>query len=103
MAAPFADIELALNRARHRLDGFVADPVKHARHAAKVLIKFRFLEIRTEQEDRALAWAAGLAYLRLIHERYFAHQAMRSWLAEIIDAMCATGALGRAGAHLVNR
>lgn len=99
---PFVDTELALKRARHRLEGFVADPTKHARHAAKVLIKFRLLEIRTELEERTLAWAAGLAYLQLIHYRYFPHQPFRVWLFETIDAMCATGALKREQANLWN-
>ena len=99
---PFADIDLALSRARHRLGGFVADPARHARHAAKVLIKFRLLETRKEPEEAILAWAGGLGYLRVIHQRYFASQARQSWLAEIVDAMCSTGALRREEANLLN-
>ena len=34
----FGDVPAALARARRRLAGFEADPVKHARHAAKVLL-----------------------------------------------------------------
>lgn len=99
---PFVDVDLALTRARHRLDGFVADPARHARHAAKVLIKFRLLETREEPEKSILAWAGSLGYLRLIHQRYFASHDRQSWLAEIVDAMCSTGALGREGSNLLN-
>jgi glyoxylase-like metal-dependent hydrolase (beta-lactamase superfamily II) len=99
---PFADVEQALTRARHRLDGFVRDPAKHARHAAKVLIKFRLLEKRVEPNEQTLAWASGLGYLRMIHQRYFATRTCRAWLAEIIDGMCATGILKRAGINILN-
>ena len=99
---PFLDIGLALSRARRRLAGFVADPVRHARHAAKVLVKFRLLETRREPEAAILAWADGLGYLRLIHQRYFGDLVRQFWLSEIIDAMCSTGALRREGAHLLN-
>ena len=99
---PFVDVDLALTRARHRLDGFVADPARHARHAAKVLIKFRLLETREEPEKRILAWAGSLGYLRLIHQRYFAGHDRQSWLTEIVDAMCSTGALRREGSNLLN-
>ena len=99
---PFVDVDLALTRARHRLDGFVADPARHARHAAKVLIKFRLLETREEPEKSILAWAGSLGYLRLIHQRYFASHDRQSWLAEIVDAMCSTGALRREGSNLLN-
>jgi glyoxylase-like metal-dependent hydrolase (beta-lactamase superfamily II) len=37
--APFTDVAAALQRARSRLAGFVADPQRHARHGAKVLLK----------------------------------------------------------------
>jgi glyoxylase-like metal-dependent hydrolase (beta-lactamase superfamily II) len=100
---PFVDVALALTRARHRLDGFVADPARHARHATKVLIKFRLLETREEPEESILAWAGSLGYLRLIHQRYFASHDRQSWLAEIVDAMCSTGALRRKGSNLLNR
>ena len=99
---PFTDIQTALARARDRLKAFVADPTKHARHAAKVLIKFRLMEIGSESEAALLAWGASLPYLRVIHQRYFASQARRSWVEQLVAAMCVTGALRREGIHILN-
>jgi len=99
---PFVDMKLALIRARRRLDAFVADPTKHARHAAKVLIKFRLLERQKEPEKKTLAWAGRLRYLHMIQERYFASRTWQSWITEIINAMCQTGALRRDGIDLLN-
>src|SRR5260221_9376724 len=48
----------AIERARRRLDAFMVDPGKHALHAAKVLIKFRLLEVQ------ATAWADLDTWLR---------------------------------------
>jgi len=42
--APFADVEPALERAYARLDAMQADPVRNARNALRVLIKFLLLE-----------------------------------------------------------
>ena len=46
--APFQDVTAALARARSRLAGFRADPARHDRHAAKVLLKFHLLEERSQ-------------------------------------------------------
>ena len=42
--APFADVQGALARAYSRLDYLAADPVRNARNAVKVLLKFLLLE-----------------------------------------------------------
>ena len=99
---PFTDIGAALGRARRRLDAFVADPVRHARHAGKVLIKFRLLERQRETEQSLLAWASGVWYLRTIHERYFYSQPAQAWYIELMDDLCRVGALRRVGQEIVN-
>jgi glyoxylase-like metal-dependent hydrolase (beta-lactamase superfamily II) len=42
----FSDASASIAAARRRLEGFVADPRRHARHAAKVLLKFKLLEMQ---------------------------------------------------------
>ena len=42
--APFTDVAGALQRARSRLAGFRADPARHLRHGAKVLLKYHLME-----------------------------------------------------------
>jgi len=54
--APFEDFEPALERAFKRLRSLSADPAKHARHAAKVLIKFHLLEVQSCSFDELDRW-----------------------------------------------
>ena len=42
--APFDDVSGALQRAKSRLDHLSAEPMRNARHVAKVLLKFKLLE-----------------------------------------------------------
>jgi glyoxylase-like metal-dependent hydrolase (beta-lactamase superfamily II) len=55
--APFDDVAGALSRARSRLAGFRADPLRHARHGAKVLLKYHLMEQRSQDWPALLAWA----------------------------------------------
>jgi glyoxylase-like metal-dependent hydrolase (beta-lactamase superfamily II) len=55
--APFRDCAAALQRARARLAAQRADPARHARHAAKVLIKYHLMEERTQPWPELIAWA----------------------------------------------
>jgi glyoxylase-like metal-dependent hydrolase (beta-lactamase superfamily II) len=45
--AVFDEVEKALAIARRRLDGLRRNPEKHARHAIKVLMKFKLLEMQS--------------------------------------------------------
>lgn len=68
---PFADVDAALGRAHARLDQWESDPVRHARYALKVLVKFVLLErgaLAPEAQARLLGEAS---YLRQINERFF--------------------------------
>ena len=69
--APFRDFHGALDRAYRRLDGYVTDPAKHARHAAKVLIKFHLLEVQQQSVAEFYFWLGCTRYMHLTHERYF--------------------------------
>jgi len=50
----FSQVAPSLAAARRRLDGFVRDPSKHALHAAKVLLKFKLLELQRLHLSRTL-------------------------------------------------
>lgn len=58
-----------LGRARGRLTAFLSDPVKHARHAAKVLLKFKLLEMQRQDLDAFLNWAAKTPHMSTIHRK----------------------------------
>jgi len=55
----FTDVGPALKRARQRLSKFVANPPLHARHAAKVLLKYHVMEERQQALEDLLIWAEG--------------------------------------------
>ena len=60
----FTDFESALAAARRRLDGFVQDPTRHAAHAAKVLLKFKLLELQRQRMARPAALGCRHALCR---------------------------------------
>jgi glyoxylase-like metal-dependent hydrolase (beta-lactamase superfamily II) len=54
--AAFSDLPGALKRARQRLAAFVADPKRHARHGARLLVKYHLMEVQHESLDAFVTW-----------------------------------------------
>lgn len=52
----FTDIKTSITRARSRLDYLASDKARNARHAAKVLLKFKLLEWQSVELDIAHKW-----------------------------------------------
>jgi glyoxylase-like metal-dependent hydrolase (beta-lactamase superfamily II) len=98
--APFTDVAEALARARRRLDGFRAEPLRHARHALKVLIKYHLMEVQSLPHDELLDWAATTPMLRSLWELHGHAQAPspRSWGGQVIDELVVAGVLALAEA-----
>lgn len=61
----FQDVDAALCRARDRLAYFIRSPEKHLRHAMKVLLIFKLLELQEVTESMFLTWALQVPYLKL--------------------------------------
>lgn len=101
--APFSDVAGALVRARSRLSGFQADPARHARHAAKVLLKYHLMEHRQQSRGALREWATATPLLAAIWRRVGqAHAAgPADWADALVAEMCASGAL-HANAHTVS-
>lgn len=95
--APFTDVEGALARARARLASFVADPARHARHAAKVLLKYHLMEVRAQDEDTLRAWAAATPLFRAVWDRHGRAQAgsPEGWCEQLVGELVGAGALVR--------
>ena len=51
-----------LDKARQRLISFRDNPAKHARHAVKVLLKFKLLEVQRRLSDEFTQWALATPY-----------------------------------------
>ncbi|MBF5004053.1 MBL fold metallo-hydrolase [Diaphorobacter caeni] len=98
----FGDVPRALEISRRRLAGFVAAPLKHARHAAKVLLKYKLLEWQRIPLEDALRWLESTPYFRLLHERHFATLGLREWAEELVRDLVASGAAARHEALLLN-
>lgn len=83
--AVFTDVGSALSEARRRLDGFRRDPVRHARHAARVLLKFKLLELQQISNHSLSAWMTSTPYFQTIHGRWFDGEPLDQWARGLID------------------
>jgi len=100
--APFDDFDAALARAFKRLRAFAADPAKHARHAAKVLVKFRLLEVQSCPLEELNRWLDQVPYIEVTHSAYFANVAMRTWRIDLLNELADSGALSIDGTVVQN-
>ena len=66
---PFSDIAGALQRARQRLAGFIADPARHARHAVRVLVKYHLLEVQRQPWPDFQRWFAAAPLCAAVWQR----------------------------------
>jgi glyoxylase-like metal-dependent hydrolase (beta-lactamase superfamily II) len=100
--SPFADAPAALARARQRLDGFVADPARHLQHAAKVLLKFKLLELQSVSRQSLLAWAAATPYVARLVEQQYAGHTLPEALDVLVQDLVRAGAATLQGTQLHN-
>ena len=101
--APFSDATGALQRARRRLDGFRTDPVRHSRHAIKVLVKYHLLEVQQQSWTDFLAWFTEVDLCRVIwHSLGRPDGAMPAFAERLVGELVAIGALTRRDALLIN-
>jgi glyoxylase-like metal-dependent hydrolase (beta-lactamase superfamily II) len=99
---PFADAAAAIGRAHRRLDGLVADPPRHARHATKVLIKFHLMELQRQTLDELGGWLDVVTTVREVHRRFGGTKDYRAWWRELLDELVASRALRVDGASIEN-
>ncbi|MES2786748.1 MAG: MBL fold metallo-hydrolase [Pseudomonadota bacterium] len=88
----FTDTDRALATARRRLDAYRADPLRHANHAAKVLLKFKLLDVQQILLPDLMDWALTTAYFRIIFSRYFWDLQFEAWIASLIADLERSGA-----------
>jgi glyoxylase-like metal-dependent hydrolase (beta-lactamase superfamily II) len=101
--APFADVAGALQRARRRLAAFQADPARHARYGAKVLLKYHLLEERAQAWPALQAWFEATPLVARIWQRLGRPGGTRAaWLQDLVGELCANGALARDGDRVLD-
>lgn len=101
--APFTKVDDALSRARRRLEGFVSDPSRHAKYAAKVLVKFHLLEQQSMPLAVLDAWLRATPYLRLCQARDDRQLSFEAWAAELLKELETKGAIRIADGAVLNR
>lgn len=98
----FHDVAAALAVARKRLEGFVANPRRHARYAAKVLLKYKMLEWQQASVQHVQDWCLATPYMQLLRVSYFAPLDNASLVQELVQELVAARALAVEGELLVN-
>jgi glyoxylase-like metal-dependent hydrolase (beta-lactamase superfamily II) len=91
----FSDVAAALQTARQRLARFVAEPRSHARYAAKVLLKFKLLELQRIGLEDLRHWVRHTPYFATLHQSHFADTDFMAWLDSLIDDLIRSGAAQR--------
>jgi glyoxylase-like metal-dependent hydrolase (beta-lactamase superfamily II) len=88
----FSDVAGALERARSRLAAYLRDPRRHAAHGAKVLVKFKLLELQRVRLEEFTAWGESTPYFQLLHERWFADRPLQEWFSTLVTELVRAGA-----------
>jgi len=89
----FGDVSAALDRARTRLRSFEQAPQRHLRHAAKVLVKYKLLEMVTTTLPKLHAWARATPALGDLHRASTGASAdFDTWVADLLADLVRAGA-----------
>jgi glyoxylase-like metal-dependent hydrolase (beta-lactamase superfamily II) len=80
----FSDSASALANARRKLDAYQTEPVKHAIYAAKVLIKFKLMELNSVNAEEFLRWCCISPLLIKLHQSYFYALNISSWIQDLL-------------------
>ena len=92
---PFTDVAAALARSRSRLAAFVAQPERHARHAAKVLLKYHLMEEQSQAQAALRDWAAATPLFTGVWQAHARREAEtpHDWCDALTAELVAAGAL----------
>lgn len=91
--AAFGDVKTALQRARQRLAAFRADPARHARHAAKVLVKYHLMEVGRQRHADLLRWAEATPLMASTQQTARDRGSLPDWSEQLVAELLASGAL----------
>jgi len=81
------DVTECLARAHSKLNYFVQSPLVHASHAAKVLLKFKLLELQSIALSDFKAWVIRTPLLVRIHQSFFKTTPIQEWCCELIEGL----------------
>ena len=81
----FTDVESALAVSREKLSIFKADPKYHATYSAKVLIKFKLMELRQVLQTDFKRWCLQASLLLNIHQVFFQSISANDWVSSLLE------------------
>ena len=91
-----------LATARQKLDGFARDPVKLARHGAKVLLKFKLLERQKLLFSEFSHWASNTPSLVQYQRQFFNDSDFSMWIEQLCLELVKAGVAKREGDEILN-
>jgi len=91
-----------LASARQRLNAFITNPGRHARHAAKVLLKFKLLEQQQLRFVDFVDWAKRSSYFQQIREAFFASIPFEDWVDQLTAELERSAVARREGDLIFN-
>ncbi|MCJ0761697.1 MBL fold metallo-hydrolase [Variovorax sp. CYS-02] len=98
----FSGVDQSLALARSRLAGFLRDPRRHTNHAAKVLLKFKLLELQQIERASFITWAVQTPYFGVMQQRHFPEMSMPAWLEQLMADLVRAGAAAVEGEMILN-
>jgi glyoxylase-like metal-dependent hydrolase (beta-lactamase superfamily II) len=81
------DVTESLARAYSKLNYFVQSPLLHASHAAKVLLKFKLLELQSVPLSDFNEWVENTPLLKRIHQSFFISTPIHEWCNELLEEL----------------
>jgi glyoxylase-like metal-dependent hydrolase (beta-lactamase superfamily II) len=79
------DVSETLARAYSKLNYFVQSPILHASHAAKVLLKFKLLELQSVALFDFKEWFENTPLLVRIHQSFFKEKPYQEWCYGLLE------------------
>lgn len=80
-------IERAFGQARGRLQHFKQNPKSHTLHAAKVLVKYQFMDVERMRRDVFLAWVTGALEFQRLHALSGTALTPEAWALDVVAAL----------------
>jgi hypothetical protein len=94
---PFTDVKKSVEIAKSRLDYLSSDADRNARHGAKVLLKYKLLEWRSQDLNAVQEWIARTPVLENIRKQLnMTVEELQEWLPQaLVKSRAATLEQGR--------
>ena len=100
--APFTAVDAAIAVARQRLHGFVANPTKHLQYPAKVLLKFKLLELQHVEQAGLLQWVQATPYFKAMFDQLYADLSLEEGVNLLVQDLVRSGAATVEGGVVYN-